>query len=58
MLLSRTQSGSKTASERATGIWKRILTDFQPPSSVAATAGVLDEFIARRTGGGGAAPVS
>jgi trimethylamine--corrinoid protein Co-methyltransferase len=53
-----TQSGSKTATERATGIWKRILSDFQPPASVAATTGVLDEFIARRTEEGGAAPVS
>ncbi|WP_192385698.1 trimethylamine methyltransferase family protein, partial [Mesorhizobium silamurunense] len=53
-----TQSGSKTATERATGIWKRILSDFQPPASAAATAGVLDEFIARRTEEGGAPPVS
>ncbi|TGQ69671.1 trimethylamine methyltransferase [Mesorhizobium sp. M00.F.Ca.ET.186.01.1.1] len=53
-----TQSGSKTATERATGIWKRILADFEPPASAAATSDVLDEFIARRTGEGGAAPVS
>ncbi|RTL96423.1 MAG: trimethylamine methyltransferase [Hyphomicrobiales bacterium] len=53
-----TQAGSKTATERATGIWKRILADFQPPATAAATAGVLDEFIARRTEEGGAAPVS
>ncbi|TGV93947.1 trimethylamine methyltransferase family protein, partial [Mesorhizobium sp. M2E.F.Ca.ET.154.01.1.1] len=36
-----TQSGGKTATERATGIWKRILCDFQPPASAVATAGVL-----------------
>ncbi|TPN45407.1 MULTISPECIES: trimethylamine methyltransferase family protein [unclassified Mesorhizobium] len=53
-----TQGGSKTASERATGIWRRILADFEPPASAAATAGVLDEFIARRTEEGGAPPVS
>ncbi|MDX8512293.1 trimethylamine methyltransferase family protein [Mesorhizobium captivum] len=53
-----TKSGGKTATERATGIWKRILSDFQPPQSAAATAGVLDEFIARRSEEGGAAPVS
>ncbi|MDX8538905.1 trimethylamine methyltransferase family protein [Mesorhizobium abyssinicae] len=53
-----TQAGSKSATERATGIWKRLLADFQPPASAAATAGVLDEFIARRTEEGGAAPVS
>jgi trimethylamine--corrinoid protein Co-methyltransferase len=53
-----TQSGSKSATERATGIWKRTLADFQPPASAAATSGILDEFIARRTEQGGAAPVS
>ncbi|TIW33355.1 MAG: trimethylamine methyltransferase [Mesorhizobium sp.] len=53
-----TQAGSKSATERATGIWKRLLADFQPPASAAATASVLDEFIARRTEEGGAAPVS
>ncbi len=53
-----TQAGGKTATERATGIWKRILSDFQAPASAAATAGVLDEFIAKRTEEGGAAPVS
>ena len=53
-----TQSGSKTASERATGVWRRALADFVPPASAVATAGVLDEFIARRTQEGGAAPVS
>lgn len=53
-----TQAGSKTATERATGIWKRILADFQPPASAVATAGALDEFIARRTEQGGAVPVS
>lgn len=53
-----TQSGSKTASERATGVWKCALADFVPPASAAATSGVLDEFIARRTEEGGAAPAS
>ncbi|TJV04746.1 MAG: trimethylamine methyltransferase [Mesorhizobium sp.] len=53
-----TQSGSKTASERATGVWRRILADFEAPATAAATAGVLDEFIARRTEEGGAPPVS
>ncbi|WP_217576084.1 trimethylamine methyltransferase family protein [Mesorhizobium sp. GbtcB19] len=53
-----TEAGSKTATERATGIWKRILADFQPPQSAAAAVGVLDEFIAKRTEEGGAAPVS
>lgn len=53
-----TQAGSRTATERATGIWKRTLAEFQPPASAVATADVLDAFIARRTQEGGAAPVS
>lgn len=53
-----TEAGSRTATERATGIWKRLLADFRPPACAAATSGVLDEFIARRTEEGGAAPVS
>ena len=53
-----TQAGSRTATERATGIWKRTLAEFQPPASAAATADALDAFIARRTQEGGAAPVS
>jgi trimethylamine--corrinoid protein Co-methyltransferase len=53
-----TQGGSKTASERATGVWRRTLADFVPPATAVATAGVLDAFIARRTQEGGAAPVS
>ncbi|RWP51701.1 trimethylamine methyltransferase family protein [Mesorhizobium sp.] len=53
-----TQAGSRTATERATGIWKRLLADFRPPASAAATSDVLDEFIARRTEEGGAVPVS
>lgn len=53
-----TQSGSKTATERANGIWKKRLAEFVPPASAVATADVLDEFIARRTAEGGAAPVS
>lgn len=53
-----TQSGSRSATERATGIWKRTLADFQPPASAVATSDVLDEFIARRTEEGGALPMS
>ncbi len=53
-----TQSGSKTATERATAVWQQVLGEFQPPASAAASAEILDEFIARRTQEGGAAPVS
>ncbi|UCI10406.1 trimethylamine methyltransferase family protein [Mesorhizobium sp. B1-1-8] len=53
-----TEAGSRTATERANGIWKRALANFQPPPSAAASAEILDEFIARRTKEGGAMPVS
>lgn len=53
-----TEAGSKSATERANSVWKRVLAEFQPPASAAVNAGVLDEFIARRTEAGGAAPVS
>lgn len=53
-----TEAGAKTASERATSVWKSLLRDFEPPPSAAASATVLDEFIRRRTEEGGAAPTS
>ncbi|MDH6232281.1 trimethylamine--corrinoid protein Co-methyltransferase [Mesorhizobium soli] len=53
-----TENGSRTATERANGVWKRVLADFQPPPSATACTEVLDEFIARRTRQGGAMPVS
>lgn len=53
-----TQSGARTATERATDIWKKRLAEFEPPASAAAVADGLDAFIARRTAEGGAAPVS
>ncbi len=53
-----TQSGARTATERATDIWKKRLAEFEPPASAAAVADGLDAFIARRTAEGGASPVS
>jgi trimethylamine--corrinoid protein Co-methyltransferase len=53
-----TQSGARTATERATDVWKRRLSEFQAPASAAATADILDRYVARRTAEGGAAPVS
>ncbi|MDQ6437369.1 trimethylamine methyltransferase family protein [Mesorhizobium sp. LHD-90] len=53
-----TQSGSRTATERATDIWKRRLAEFTPPASAAMSTETLDAFIARRTAEGGAPPVS
>jgi trimethylamine--corrinoid protein Co-methyltransferase len=53
-----TEAGSKTATERAQGIWRRILAEFQPPAATAGVADILAPFIERRTAEGGAAPVS
>jgi trimethylamine--corrinoid protein Co-methyltransferase len=52
------QSGSRTATERATGIWKQKLEHFQAPEDSAEIASRLDEFISGRRQQGGAAPVS
>jgi trimethylamine--corrinoid protein Co-methyltransferase len=53
-----TEAGSKSATERAVGVWKRTLNDFVAPASAAACAEALDEFIAKRTEAGGAPPAS
>ncbi|MFZ5791458.1 MAG: trimethylamine methyltransferase family protein [Pseudomonadota bacterium] len=53
-----TQAGAKTATERALGVWKRTLGEFQAPASASAAAEPLDAFIARRTAEGGAPPAS
>jgi len=53
-----TEAGSRTATERANTVWKRTLAEFEPPASTAGRAEVLDAFIAKRTGQGGAEPVS
>jgi trimethylamine--corrinoid protein Co-methyltransferase len=53
-----TEAGSKTATERATGVWQKALADFRPPDTAVAVEGILDDFIARRSEQGGALPVS
>ncbi len=53
-----TETGAKTATERANGIWKQILHDFEPPMTDLAMIEELDAFIARRTERGGAPPES
>ncbi|HHZ09098.1 MAG TPA: trimethylamine methyltransferase family protein [Rhizobiales bacterium] len=53
-----TKEGAKTASERATAIWRERLATFTPPAQAAAAAPALDAFVAKRTAEGGAAPVS
>ncbi len=52
------ESGARSASARAQDKWKQVLGEFRPPASAAGCARVLDEFIAKRTEQGGAAPVS
>ena len=53
-----TEAGSKTATERAQGVWRKVLAEYQPPARSAEIGAALEPFIARRTQEGGAAPVS
>jgi trimethylamine--corrinoid protein Co-methyltransferase len=53
-----TEAGSKSATERAHGIWRKTLKEFKAPASTAGIGEILDPFIASRTAEGGAAPVS
>ncbi|WP_119387795.1 trimethylamine methyltransferase family protein [Taklimakanibacter lacteus] len=49
-----TETGAKTATERANRIWKQKLADFEAPGLDIAVIDALDDFIARRTREGGA----
>jgi trimethylamine--corrinoid protein Co-methyltransferase len=40
--------GSKTATERANGIWKQLLAEYVPPPLESGVAEALDAFVARR----------
>lgn len=53
-----TEKGGLNASQRANGIWKRILAGFEPPAVDGARAEALQAFIDRRTAEGGAPPES
>jgi len=53
-----TETGAKTATERANGIWKQVLHDFEPPKIDPARVDELDAFVAQRTEEGGAPPES
>ena len=53
-----TESGAKTATERANTIWKETLADFEPPTIDPAKVEELDAFIAKRSKQGGAPPES
>ena len=49
-----TDNGVLTATQRANGIWKQILNDFEAPSMDPARVDPLNEFIVQRTVEGGA----
>lgn len=52
------ESGARTATERASGIWKQVLADFVPPDCASDTREAIDSYVERRMHEGGAAPVS
>jgi trimethylamine--corrinoid protein Co-methyltransferase len=49
-----TDDGSKTATQRANGIWKKILQEFEAPTMDVARSEELLAFIERRSAEGGA----
>jgi trimethylamine--corrinoid protein Co-methyltransferase len=52
------EDGSKTATERATGIYRDTLAGYIAPPRDPAVVEALDDYVARRTAEGGAPPVS
>ncbi len=48
------ENGAKTATQRANGIWKKILAEFEPPPMDEARLEELHAFIERRSAEGGA----
>ncbi|CAD0184757.1 trimethylamine:corrinoid methyltransferase [Ruegeria sp. THAF57] len=53
-----TERGSVDANHRATGVWKDILANFQPPKQDGNRIEAVRKFVARRTEEGGAPPES
>jgi trimethylamine--corrinoid protein Co-methyltransferase len=49
-----TDNGALTATQRANGIWKRILRDFEAPAMESSRLEALQAFIERRSAEGGA----
>ena len=52
------ENGAKSATQRANGIWKKVLEDFVPPEIDPAVVEEIQEFIDKRTQEGGAPPES
>ena len=42
-------AGSRTATQRATALWKKLLAEYEPPSLDPAIKEALDAYVARRT---------
>ena len=42
------EDGARTATERANGVWKQLLVEFEPPVMERAKAEAIDAFVARR----------
>ena len=53
-----TEDGAKTATQRANGIWKKVLADFTPPPLDVAVSDALEDYVQRRRRAGGAPPES
>jgi trimethylamine--corrinoid protein Co-methyltransferase len=53
-----TEDGAKTATQRANGIWKKVLAEFSPPPLDPGITEALADYVQRRRGEGGAPPVS
>ena len=41
--------GSRTAAQRANGVWKQLLAEFEPPATDQARSEAIDAFVTRRT---------
>lgn len=52
------EDGAKTATERASGLWRSALERYVAPARDPAVVEALDTYVARRTAEGGAPPVS
>lgn len=51
-----TEAGSPDATQRANGVWKQILAEFEAPLLDEAVAVELDDYVGRRVAEGGALP--
>jgi trimethylamine--corrinoid protein Co-methyltransferase len=52
------EDGAKTATERASAIWRNTLASYVAPTREAAVVEAIDDFVARRSSEGGAPPVT